>query len=57
MDMALIRELFQNTIEASRVLNMDAPFRERLQATLAKLLPYQIGSQGQLQEWAEDFRP
>jgi alpha-L-fucosidase 2 len=56
MDMALIRQLFQNTIEASRILNIDAPFRDRLQATLAKLLPYQVGSQGQLQEWAEDFQ-
>jgi alpha-L-fucosidase 2 len=56
MDMALVRQLFQNTIAGSEALGVDADFRARLQATLPQLLPFQIGSQGQLQEWAEDFK-
>jgi alpha-L-fucosidase 2 len=56
MDMALIRQLFQNTIASSEVLGVDAGFREKLQLTLPKLLPFQIGSQGQLQEWSHDFK-
>jgi alpha-L-fucosidase 2 len=56
MDMALIRQLFENTIAASQALGIDADFRARLQDTLPKLLPFQIGSQGQLQEWAIDFK-
>jgi len=55
MDMAIIRELFANTIEASRRLQVDAEFRSLLQNKLPKLRPYQIGSQGQLLEWQEEF--
>jgi alpha-L-fucosidase 2 len=56
MDMALVRQLFENTIAASKALGVDAEFRARLEATLPKLLPFQIGSQGQLQEWSSDFK-
>lgn len=56
MDLALVKQLFDNTIAASQVLGIDADFRARLQATLPKLLPFQVGSQGQLQEWAQDFK-
>jgi hypothetical protein len=59
MDMALIRQLFDNTIEASRVLNMDEAFRGKLMTTKAKLLPFQISkreeSKGELQEWSSDY--
>jgi len=56
MDMALIRELFARTINASKKLDLDADLRNELQEKLAKLLPYRIGANGQLQEWQQDFR-
>ena len=56
MDMALVRQLFENTMAAEKVLGVDAELRARLAETMPKLLPFQIGSQGQLQEWAEDFK-
>jgi len=56
MDMALVRQLFENTIAGSEALGVDADFRAKLQATIPKLLPFQVGSQGQLQEWAQDFK-
>ena len=56
MDMALVRQLFENTIAGSEALGVDAEFRARLQATMPKLLPFRVGSQGQLQEWAVDFK-
>jgi alpha-L-fucosidase 2 len=56
MDMALVRQLFENTIASSEALGVDPDFRAKLQATLPKLLPFRIGSQGQLQEWAMDFK-
>lgn len=56
MDIAIIRELFTRTGEATRLLQTDAAFGARLQAALDKLLPYQIGSKGQLQEWATDYK-
>ena len=55
MDMALIRELFTNCITASKKLGLDADFASRLAAATKRLIPYQIGKYGQLQEWSIDF--
>jgi alpha-L-fucosidase 2 len=55
MDMSMIRELFSRTSEASKYLNIDADFRNELLKKLNILLPYRIGSKGQLQEWQTDF--
>ncbi len=55
MDIALIRELFANVIEASKLLGMDAEFAGRLAEARRHLIPYQIGKHGQLQEWSKDF--
>ena len=55
MDMALIREVFGNCIEASRLLDLDVDFREKLERARARLLPYRIGKHGQLKEWSVDF--
>ena len=55
MDMALIRELFTNCIETSKELGIDQDFAAKLEAARAKLLPFQVGKYGQLQEWSVDF--
>src|SRR5258708_34203349 len=55
MHVSIIRDLFANVIAASTVLDTDQTFREQLTATQLKLLPFQIGSKGQLQEWYRDF--
>jgi alpha-L-fucosidase 2 len=55
MDMALIRELFGNCMEAARLLGIDQEFSASLAKALPRLVPYQIGSHGQLQEWSIDF--
>jgi hypothetical protein len=55
MDMTLVKQLFENTIAASNILKVDPVFRARLESTLPRLLPFRIGSQGQLQEWSQDF--
>jgi len=55
MDMALIRELFTNCIQAARLLGVDAEFADRLDKARARLIPYQVGKYGQLQEWSKDF--
>jgi alpha-L-fucosidase 2 len=56
MDMTLIRELFANCMTASRELGFDSEFAAKLQAASEKLVPFQIGKHGQLQEWAIDFQ-
>jgi alpha-L-fucosidase 2 len=55
MDIAIIRELFTNTIAASEILKTDESFRAELKDKLGKLLPYQIGKGGRLMEWYEDW--
>jgi alpha-L-fucosidase 2 len=55
MDIALIRELFTNCIQASKILGVDEDFRKELEAKLPRLLPYQIGKGDRLQEWPIDF--
>ncbi|AWI10720.1 hypothetical protein CKA38_14380 [Ereboglobus luteus] len=55
MDMAIVRELFTRTIEASKALGIDTELRAELEDKLARLAPYRVGARGQLQEWREDF--
>ncbi|MDR1380780.1 MAG: glycoside hydrolase family 95 protein [Tannerella sp.] len=55
LDMAIIRELFQNTIEAQRILRTDSDFSVALTEKLAKLYPYQIGERGQFLEYYREF--
>ena len=54
-DLAMIRECFDKTIKASKILNIDADFRAKLETALSKLHPYQIGKKGNLQEWYYDW--
>jgi alpha-L-fucosidase 2 len=54
-DMAMIRELFGDLIEASQVLDRDPEFREELEGARDRLVPYRIGRDGSLQEWFYDW--
>ncbi|MGF7181376.1 glycoside hydrolase family 95 protein [Tunturiibacter psychrotolerans] len=55
MDLALLRELFDNVVEATNVLDVDHDFAAKLEAARNRLPDYQIGRYGQLQEWSVDF--
>ena len=55
MDTQLVRELYTNTIEAARLLGIDSEFADSLKADLALLPPEQIGSDGRLMEWLEEY--
>lgn len=55
MDHMIIRDLLQNTIQASIILDLDKPFRKKMEKTLEKLSPIQIGSDGRIMEWTEEF--
>jgi alpha-L-fucosidase 2 len=54
-DRVFVYALYSMCIEASKVLAVDAEFRQKLEDARAKLPPFQIGRHGQLQEWLEDF--
>jgi alpha-L-fucosidase 2 len=54
MDCQIVRDLFNNVIDAASVLHTDFAFQDSVKTALAKLPPMQIGQYGQLQEWLED---
>ena len=54
MDHQIIRELFDNTIEAAGILGVDEAFAEMLKLKRDSIAPNQIGQHGQLQEWLTD---
>jgi alpha-L-fucosidase 2 len=55
MDNAILRDLFDACIASARILGTDAEFSAQARAARDRLPPYQIGAQGQLQEWLEDW--
>ncbi|MGY0034979.1 glycosyl hydrolase family 95 catalytic domain-containing protein [Pedobacter sp. NJ-S-72] len=55
-DLAIIRELFSDYVKASEVLNADPDMRNKVKNALKKMLPYQIGKEGNLQEWYHDWK-
>ena len=50
----IVWDLFSNTIEASKVLGVDADYRKKLGQMRDALVGPKIGKWGQLQEWMED---
>ncbi len=55
MDHMIIRDLLQNTIKASTILDTDKAFRKKMEKTLEKLAPTRIGADGRIMEWTEEF--
>ena len=54
-DLAIIRELLQNTISASKILGVDKKFRREAETSLRRLHPYTIGHEGDINEWYYDW--
>lgn len=55
MDNAIIRDLFPHVIEAAKLLKVDSDFSAKLADALTKLPPYEIGKNGMLMGWIEDW--
>ena len=55
-DIAMIRECLTDARDAAKVLGTDAKFVKEVNKALSNLAPYQIGANGQLQEWTIDFK-
>jgi alpha-L-fucosidase 2 len=54
-DIQLIKHLFRNAIEATKILNCDAGLRDTMAQLTTQMPTHQIGKHGQLQEWFYDF--
>ncbi len=56
MDVSLLKELFKNYIHASNILGIEDDLLKNVKK-IALLLPdFQVGRNGQIQEWIEDFK-
>lgn len=56
MDNQIVRELFNNTIEAATVLGIDKDFVAELKAKKEGLMPTTIGKDGRIMEWLEEYK-
>jgi alpha-L-fucosidase 2 len=55
--MQMVRQLFLNCVEASKVLGADAGLRAEIEKTLPRLPPMQVSpTTGELQEWLDDWQ-
>ncbi|HOB83329.1 MAG TPA: glycoside hydrolase family 95 protein [Bacteroidales bacterium] len=55
MDHMIIRDLLQNTIQATLILETDKDLRKKMERTLLRLTPVKVGSDGRILEWSEEF--
>ena len=55
IDMEILHELFGNYLQATRILNVDKAFAKEVARKRSLLLPPQVGKNGALQEWAQDW--
>ncbi|MBP7473847.1 MAG: glycoside hydrolase family 95 protein [Pyrinomonadaceae bacterium] len=56
IDMQILHDLFGYYLKASEILGKKTPLVDRVRAAREQLVPPQIGSDGSLQEWADDWR-
>jgi len=55
IDIQIVRALFENTVEASIILQQDPELGKRIKAMLSKLPPVKTGSDSTIQEWYYDY--
>jgi len=56
IDMQILYDLFGYYIEAAGILGKTDPFVQQVKTAREKLVPPQIGKDGSLQEWADDWK-
>ena len=55
MDNQLVFDVFNNLVNAAKILNVDHSFADSVSVALKKIPPMQIGKHNQLQEWIRDM--
>jgi alpha-L-fucosidase 2 len=56
IDMQILYDLFGYYLHAAEILGKDDAFTQQVKAARDKLVPPQIGRDGSLQEWADDWK-
>ncbi len=55
MDRQIVKDLFDYTVAAGKLLGQDAELLSQIAATRARIAPDRVGAGGQFQEWLEDW--
>lgn len=55
MDQQIIRENFENVLEAARILSIRDAFTQRVESALVRLSPTRVGPDGRILEWARQY--
>jgi alpha-L-fucosidase 2 len=55
MDIQILKDLFNYYVSAAQILGEDEKFASMVKAARTRLVPSQIGQDGSLQEWTEDY--
>ena len=55
MDMQILKDLFNYYRQATQILTRDEAYAREVSKARDRLVPSQVGKEGTLQEWAEDF--
>ena len=55
MDNQIIRDLFNQCVEAAKILGVEDALNEQIKAAREKLIPTQISEKGYILEWPKDF--
>jgi len=56
IDMEILHDLFGYYLEAADALGIKSPMADKVRKARARLVPPQIGANGALQEWADDWQ-
>lgn len=55
-DRTFVYEILSACLQSTEILGTDKAFADTLRAAIAQLPPYQIGQDGGIQEWLEDYQ-
>lgn len=56
MDNQIAREIFSAVVRASEILAVDSELRKEYIATINRLVPNRIASDGRVMEWMKEYR-
>lgn len=56
MTMSIVKEVFANTIKAAEILGENDEDIEAMRKALPRLLPFKVGSRGELLEWYKELK-
>jgi alpha-L-fucosidase 2 len=54
-EIVMIREIFNNFLEASKVLEFNNSLTDRVKSAVDRLQPFEIGPKGELKEWSHNY--